>query len=342
MTPVTELPVSGRPEMPRAIPDRILVGVDFRQPSLAAAKWAAAHFGACAGIELAHVLPVPEVPRFLQPIVPLDNQLINGPDSQLPALRGFAETLGDAGLSVHVRVGQPADRLAELAGSLGAGLVVAGRTAVGRNRGVTLQRLVRRVAVPALILDGRPAVSPRRILAAVDDAEIGSGVVDWAARLARHFGAELMLLHVRNDGLIGEERARERASEQSPCTMLGRSCRWVAPTHKWLQSLQRNSGSPSDGRTIVAVGTAGPVILERARTSKADMIVVGRNGAHALSSTDMGSATRLILRGTQVPVLVVPTPAKVGVPTGVDVESLGHGGAYSAESQQEPNFSGGR
>jgi hypothetical protein len=30
---------------------RILVGVDFRQPSLAAARWAAAQFGAGAAIE---------------------------------------------------------------------------------------------------------------------------------------------------------------------------------------------------------------------------------------------------------------------------------------------------
>jgi nucleotide-binding universal stress UspA family protein len=65
-------------------------------------------------------------------------------------------------------------------------------------------------------------------------------------------------------------------------------------------------GLVSEGRSIVAVGTPGPVILERARTNRADLIVVGRHGSHALSRSDLGSATRLILRGAQVPVLVVP------------------------------------
>ena len=60
-------------------------------------------------------------------------------------------------------------------------------------------------------------------------------------------------------------------------------------------------------RTIVAVGAAGPVILERARAVRADLIVLGRNGAHATGSAEIGSAARLVLRGTQMPALIVPS-----------------------------------
>jgi nucleotide-binding universal stress UspA family protein len=305
MTLVTGSSLSGGPEIRQPVPERILIGVDFRQPSLAAAKWAAARFGGCARIKLAHVLPMPEVPRFLQPLVPLDDRLVTGSESQLSALRGFAETLGGNELSMHVRVGHPADTLAELAGSLEAGLVVAGRKAVGGGRGRTLQRLIRRLAVPTLVLDGRTDQSPRRILAAVDDAEIGSSVIDWAAALAHYFGAELMLLHVLGDALVEEQGVQKEACADAPVS-LGKGFRWVARTHTWLQSLEDDPPLGSQVRSIVAVGTPGPMILERARTSRADLIVVGRNGAHALSSTDLGSATRLILRGAQVPVLVVP------------------------------------
>ena len=76
MTQVTH--VTGYPERGVSQPalDRILVGVDFRQPSLAAARWAATHFGRRTQRALAHVQTVPEVPGFLQPTMPvLDDRL---------------------------------------------------------------------------------------------------------------------------------------------------------------------------------------------------------------------------------------------------------------------------
>ena len=66
------------------------------------------------------------------------------------------------------------------------------------------------------------------------------------------------------------------------------------------------SGSRSRGHTVVAVGAPGPAILDHARTTRADLIVVGRNGAHAAGNTDIGAAARLALRGSRVPVFVVP------------------------------------
>ena len=105
--------------MSQPVLERILVGVDFRQPSLAAARWAATHFGSCTRIELAHVLSVPEVPGFLKPMTPvLDDRLETAGGSPLPGLRGFAATLGAKDLSVHVRVGHTVQSLAEVARSL--------------------------------------------------------------------------------------------------------------------------------------------------------------------------------------------------------------------------------
>jgi universal stress protein E len=288
-------------------PERILVGVDFRQPSLAAARWAAAHFGKCA-IELAHVLPIPEVPAFLRPSMPaLDDRLTTPAPSLLPALRGFAGTLGAEDLSVQVRVGPPVESLAEAAATFGAELVVLGRKALDGSRGRTLERLIRRLPIPALVVDSRVRESPRRILAAVDDATVGRNVVGWAAALAQHFGAELMLLHALNESLLTHQWPWEERACESESVRLGKSSRWVAPTHAWLQRLSDDAGPASKGRTIVAVGAPGPVILGRAQVNRADLIVVGRNGSHAMSSADIGSTTRLTLRAAQVPVLVVPS-----------------------------------
>jgi nucleotide-binding universal stress UspA family protein len=313
MTAVNAIASSAVRTSPQRAPERIIVGVDFRQPSLAAARWAAAHFGTCA-IELAHVLPIPEVPAFLRAVMPtLDDRLRTPAPSLLPALRGFAGTLGAKDLSVQVRVGPPVESLAEAAANFGAELVVLGRKALDGSRGRTLERLIRRLPVPALVVNSRVRESPRRILAAVDDATGGRNVVGWGAALAQHFGAELMLLHALDESLLAHQWLWEGTACESESGRLGKSSRWVAPTHTWLQRLGDDAGRASKGRTIVAVGAPGPVILGRAQVNRADLIVVGRNGSHAMNAADIGSATRLVLRAAQVPVLVVPSANPPGV-----------------------------
>jgi nucleotide-binding universal stress UspA family protein len=141
----------------------------------------------------------------------------------------------------------------------------------------------------------------------VDDAPIAQQVVGWAARLAQYFGAELTLLHVLSDALLAHDwDSDERSDEEPGQRSLGNSSRWVPPTHAWLRSFGTVGGEPAVVRTSVAVGAVGPMILARARAARADLIVVGRNGAHATGPGAIGSATRLALRGAQVPLLVVP------------------------------------
>jgi nucleotide-binding universal stress UspA family protein len=302
--------VVGPPErgISRPVLERILVGVDFRQPSLAAARWAATHFGSCTPIELAHVLSVPEVPGFLKPMMPvLDDRLATAAGNPHPGLRGFGATLGAKDLAVHLRVGHTVPSLADLARNLQVDLVVLGRKALDGNRGRTLERLIRQLTVPALVIGNGSEQRPRRILAAVDDAPIGHQVVDWAAALAHHFGAELTLLHVLSDALLAHDWGSQDGSGGQPEPVrLGSSARWVPPVHAWLRGLGTAHGQPAVIRTIVAVGAAAPMILARARAARSDLIVVGRNGAHAIGPGDIGSATHLALRGAQVPVLVVP------------------------------------
>jgi nucleotide-binding universal stress UspA family protein len=288
--------------------ERILVGVDFRQPSLAAARWASTHFGSRTRIGLAHVRSVPEVPGFVKPMMPaLDDRLERQIGSPLPGLRGFAATLGARDHSIHVRAGHTVSSLADMAGNLEADLVVLGRKAVDGNRGRTLERLIRRLNVPTLVIGNGIEKRPRRILAAVDDAPIGRKVVDWAARLAQHFGAELILLHVLSEALLAHDWiSQARSREQTGYVGLGSSARWVPPAHAWLRGLGPTDGSPAVVRTMVAGGAIGPMILARARAARADLIVMGCNGAHATGTGGIGSATRLALRGAQVPLLVVP------------------------------------
>jgi nucleotide-binding universal stress UspA family protein len=313
MTQVNRFADSPGREIAEPALDRMLVGVDFRQPSLAAARWAATHFGRRTPLVLAHVQTVPEAPGFLQPVMPvLDDRLMARFGSPLPGLRGFAATLGVTDLSVHVRVGHVVQNLTDVAGNLETDLVVLGRKTLDGSRGRTLERLIRGLPVPALIIGNGTGQRPRRILAAVDDAPIGRRVVGWAARLAQYFSAELTLLHVLSADLLAHACDSEEGLGEPPAQgSLGNSSCWVSPTHAWLRSIGTVDGEPSVVRTSVAVGAVGPSILARAQAGRADLIVVGRNGAHASGPGGIGSATRLALRGAQVPLLVVPDTSSV-------------------------------
>ena len=135
---------------------RILVAVDFSQSSLAAARWAATHFGHGAELELAHVAERPEVPHAGR------------------ALSGLAETLRTRRISVQVLQGPRVPALAERALACRAELVVLG-CGIDGSGGATLEGLARLLAVPVLLVPSTVTASSgtRDAVEALMD-EIGS------------------------------------------------------------------------------------------------------------------------------------------------------------------------
>src|SRR5690606_24403932 len=161
------------------------------------------------------------------------------------------------------------------------------------SRGRTLERLIRHLDVPALIVCGnRLAETPRSVLVAVDEAPIGRSVAAWGMHMAERFGAEATLLHVLSEGLL--PHITDRAARL---------------THEWLASVAPESRITP--HTSVATGVPGSVILDTARATDADLIVIGRNGHEAAGPAEIGSAARLLLLASHVPVLIVP-PARSG------------------------------
>src|SRR5688572_11930910 len=113
---------------PRTDPARVLVGVDFEEPSLAAARWVACHFARDAQIVLVHVIPVPSGPPFLLRYLRAPGALF---EQLAPPLRGglqgLAGVLGAERTLVELRAGDPAEQLAAAAAAVGADLVCVGR-----------------------------------------------------------------------------------------------------------------------------------------------------------------------------------------------------------------------
>lgn len=280
-----EPPGAARPEGGGHVIRRVLVGVDFRQPSLAAARWAATHLNGVS-IELAHVLRQPEMPPFLRGLAdPVGEHGALKEENATRALEGLAETLPGRGASACILEGTRHDALTARADESGADLVVLGRDVPDGARGRTLERVVRGVEVPVLAVGAGMTVRPERVVAAVDASPLREGIARWSSRMARLFGVELTLLHVVAEGL-GPQVHRL--------------------THAWLSGVQRAAGCEDTlARTSVAEGAPGPRILAEAKSGSA-LTVVGRHGADSAALMGLGSAARLVLRAAPGPVLVVP------------------------------------
>ena len=290
---------------------RVLIGIDFSEASLAAARWIARQFAAEAELILVHVIPVPPPPSFCRDILADRQTLAAGAVPRLEGgLRGFAATLPSARITTHLRVGRPFEQIAEVAEEMRADLIALGRTGqhagTWKRLGSTADRLIRRVRTPVLIVPGSTAPLANRVLAAVDDAQIGIAVLDRAHTMAHLFGARLVALHALSDatGATGERRPPEPGSPDTALSITAEAVRRAA--RGWLREHLESIGADSTASDIaVAIGDAGPAILAEAQRSGAELIVVGRWGAHALAQAGTGAVTRFVLRGARTPVLVV-------------------------------------
>jgi nucleotide-binding universal stress UspA family protein len=256
------------------------------------------------------VIALPRVPSFLRAAVHPPDALLDQIAPEVHGgLRGLASTLGAERPRTELLVGMPSERLAACATDFGADLVVVGRTGqragTWKRIGSTADRLMRQLNVPVLIATGELKEPPRRILAAVDDAEIGREVVHTSQLLATRFGADLVAMHVLSD------RVRAYAMAAFPVTADVRAQHAAADVsirdsaREWLRNELRGAGVTGPLRVEVPVGDVGNEILAAADRLEADLIVVGSYGADATVRNGTGGVTRFIVRGTRCPVLVV-------------------------------------
>ena len=143
-----------------------------------------------------------------------------------------------------------------------------------------------------------------RILCPTDFSDFSERAYDYGLSLARHYKAELYLLHVVRPVIIGYPEyaipdsvnefygeLREHAEEQ---------LREFAKVH-----------AEGDVQAIVAVeeGVVTESILDFARENAIDMIVMGTHGRRGFQRLTLGSVTERVLRRAGCPVLAVRRPA---------------------------------
>jgi nucleotide-binding universal stress UspA family protein len=297
---------------------RVVIGVDFTEASLAAARWVAMHLAPRAEIVLVHALPDPTAPPYLQRHLPLCSVVAASLAPALHgALRGLASVIGAERTRVYMTTGWPADALAHVAREVEADLVCVGRGA--RRRGsarfgaTTAQRLLARTRVPTIVVPVGRHDTPTRIVAGVDDRPGGEQVLAVACRLAAAYEAGVDALHVIADEMRPPARVTDAAGDDAAALD-----RLRAAAHAWLaRTLDRASVATVRTTPIIRVGDAGDELVSQLEASTADLVVVGRGGdrTHALLPAGVfpvGSTTRLVAWASACPVLVLTLEAPRG------------------------------
>ncbi len=144
----------------------------------------------------------------------------------------------------------------------------------------------------------------KRILVSVDGSDFSERALEPAFELARQFRADVILLRVvaletvvmaAGNGpqyLELREMREERDRDESEAYLRGIQAQW------------RPTGVPI--ATRVAIGAAPEMIVQVAEQCDAELIVMSTHGRSGLNRFLYGSVAEAVLRGTQLPLLLIP------------------------------------
>jgi len=140
---------------------------------------------------------------------------------------------------------------------------------------------------------------PRRILCATDLSACADRALDQALAWARETGAELQVLHV----IVSPG---ERGGSAEPAIGM------LEAGLALERLLERHAAGGEAIRAVDRGPAAAPVIVDRARKAKVDLIVVGTHGRRGFRSLLLGSVAEEVVRTAPCPVLAVPPRAVSG------------------------------
>jgi nucleotide-binding universal stress UspA family protein len=130
---------------------------------------------------------------------------------------------------------------------------------------------------------------PRVILHPTDYSDCSEEALRLAARLAGDYDAKLVILHVRPAGG-------------------GKSGDWCEGLRKGLHQL-RPSVADIPTEQCVQEGDAAASIVNAARETGCDLIVMGTHGRSGLGRLALGSVAEQVVRQVTCPVLLAKAPA---------------------------------
>jgi nucleotide-binding universal stress UspA family protein len=227
--------------------------------------------------------------------------------AELRVREGLQADLGNAieQATVLIEEGEPADVIERVSASHGVDLIVTGiaREGIFASRpvvlGRTVERLLRRVSTPILIVRNRPRASYRHILVMTDFSEPSA----YSLQVALSFFPQqtLHLLHafaVPYAGAMPELHRQAQSFKQ---------------THEIeLAGFLRSMVLPEEARRrlapLVEMGEPARLVREYVRDRAADLVVLGTHGRGAVLEALLGSTAKSILTSLPCDALIVRAP----------------------------------
>ena len=284
----------------------IIVGTDFSagsQRGVAAAVRMANRFEA-SRLHLVHVVPsVPMLPTPLLPDPGQDAAMQAGLQKAQERLDAIPLPETKCWVQREVRFGSPARELARAAEEHHADLMVVarrGHSALARLvLGSVPNTLIRLASCPVMVVGDEPGDEVRfdRVLAAVDLSPISRHVLDNAVVVARAYAGQVMVLSLFEQQLLGAEGAANGQQDESR-----------RRHEEAVGALVRRV--PREGVQLqIEVMRKAPVsqtIIDVARQSEAEVIVMGTSGRNAWHRMILGSTANHVLLRAHCALLVVP------------------------------------
>jgi len=282
----------------------IIIGIDFGEPSLIAARWVARALGADAELVLTHALHLPEAPPFLRDLyVPPEQVAGDARAGAESRLRSIADSLDAPRVRTEVHVGRPEDVLSKAVEASSAQLLVVGPRRQDRDirqlMGNIAERTLRRSRASVLLARGLPEGAPANVLVGLDETPLLPKIIAAAATLAGGEASRVTAMYVARS--ITYESAPTAASTAE---RRAREDRVRARAEEWIAG--QLAGTPLEGaHARVTFGEPGEELVEAARALEHCVIVVGRDGGNGGSQCLFGRATEVVLAAGEGPVLVV-------------------------------------
>lgn len=305
---------SGKEAVTSIFPAKVLLASDGSEDAALAAR-AAVDISGRSGSELhvVHVWRSPHSPSYIGPLPDSYETWHAGFEREAEdLLAGQTHWIEEAGGTVagaHLRMGRPADEVADLANELGVGLVIVGSRGLGAVRRLILgsvsEGVVHFAPCSTLVMrNGNDSWPPRRIVVGEDLSEEARRAAELAVNLGKLFNAAVRLVlaysklpeTLRDEGLTAlddDERVRHWA--------------WSA---LWRLSDELEDELGYRPLTRIVAGDAAAVIQAAAEeTGEPTLVVVGNRGLGTVRRTVLGSVSTDVLRSVRGPVLIVKPPS---------------------------------
>ncbi len=211
-------------------------------------------------------------------------------------LRTAEELFREDGIAVDARLvthEDPAEFVLELVKDEKYDLVVIGNRAETQSEryslGSVTEKVARHAECPVLIVKKKPKVE--KIITAIDGSKHADKALEYAVELAKHYSANLALVHVEEDKLIriGGPQVVDCVGTVGECILKDASTK--------VQGVQFNS--------MLEYGSPAEVIIKLAKKANVDIIVIGSRGLSSVKRYLLGSVSDDISMHARSSVLIV-------------------------------------